>query len=230
MHFTKTLAAFVAVAAFTTSTIAAPVKAAPAKGAAKASGPLVAGTGIFAKVKATKEAWAKASQLCAGGKKAKRDFDDDDYLEARTAPSGYTNVEMGKSDAYGAIPLGLWTEGLVTCFGVAVVGTGSKDTRFLLHSTASSTPIGWDDFEKKVKGAALTNAQAWISTPSTTSSLPAGFTAEDKALNEAMALAVEEKLKTLVGKAPKVVKHTMVPASTMQIAPDGKVSVNGHAV
>lgn len=238
MYFTKSLAAFVALTAFMTSTIAAPTKTpakAPATGAkpvAKASGPLVAGSGVFAKIKASQATWDKASQLCAGGKK-KRDFDDDYDLEARAAPAGYTNVAMGTAGSTTSILGGLWTEGLVTCFGVAVVGTASTpigENHFLLHSTASKQLNGWDDFEKKVKAAKATKMQGWISVPDLTAGLPAGFNEEDKALNKQMAEEIEGHVKALIGSSPKVVKRHMEPASSMKISKEGKVYVNEKEV
>ncbi|PSS08936.1 hypothetical protein M430DRAFT_30853 [Amorphotheca resinae ATCC 22711] len=238
MHFTK----FLTTMAFASLAIAATIPngadlaeralakpATPAK--APAAGPLVAGTGPFKNVKGTKAAWA---DLAAGhGKGTKRD------VERRAVPAGFLGVEVfqGGHDGFGSIPLGLYTEGLVTCFGIVIkgdapAGSTSVNTRWLLHMQATSDAGDWTPFEAKVRAAGLTNMQGYMSVPSPaavgTKIAGRTWSQADQDLSTQMITAMTTAVRTLTGRAPIVHQRPMSPPSSMQIDGTGQVSAAGH--
>lgn len=155
-------------------------------------------------------------------------------LLARSGPRIPAQQDQ-KYVSMGSIPINLYTENLVTCIGIGITGHGTKDTRFLLHVSASKPMVDgqWPALEGGVKGADLKDMQAYISAPD-------GCNADwdlDPAIqrqNDDAVAYVKSKLHTLTNKAPKVFerpmhRHPKAPQGTMEIDADGNVSVEGHA-
>lgn len=188
--------------------------------------PLVAGTGPFKNIKATKTAWDHVKTACPKGKKR--------ALESRAVPAGFLGVEVfqGQHDSHGTIPLGLYTEGLVTCFGIVIKGTApasnpNADTRWLLHMQATSSAGDWAPFEAKVANAKLTDMTGYMSLPSPaavgTKIGPLTWTKEDQDLVNKMIDQMKAAVQTLTKKPPVVHTRPMSPPSSMQISGAGEV-------
>ncbi|KAI1324117.1 hypothetical protein F5Y16DRAFT_402769 [Xylariaceae sp. FL0255] len=184
--------------------------------------------------------WGTADNYCRNGIPSKRDLS---RLEARdqSPPSGYNNVAPGtyRGD-FGALNQnGDWTNFLVTCHGVVIIGENSnpinKD-KYMAHFFATNAAMDdlWNTLSADVASQSLTNMQAWLSVPDS-SSPPSG-------LNSADMLTVENKmidlLQTLTGQAPTVRHHNAGDASakkdqigTMQLDFSNKaVSIDGNSV
>ncbi|KAI1171682.1 hypothetical protein F4777DRAFT_582649 [Nemania sp. FL0916] len=187
--------------------------------------------------------WNTLSSYCPPGISQKRD---PNSLEAREQkePTGYTGVkpgnELGQSNVYKFG--GLWTNNLVTCIGVAIIGDvdTSKDMlandKFLAHffATAESLDSQWPKLQALIDTAGATNLKAWYSAPDTSQLLPG--------LNAAYMQQVEDKmvslLKTLTGQDPTPRHHVMADAraetgqiGVMQInAADRSVTIDGNNV
>lgn len=196
----------------------------PAKAPAHAA--LVAGTGPFKSIKATKAAWQNVAAACPGGKKR--------GLESRGVPAGFLGVEVsqGSHDGHGPIPMGLYTQGLVTCFGIIIKGTAPAahpdvNTRWLLHMQATSSAGDWTPFETKVANSHLTGMTGYMSLPSPAavgSKIgPRVWTKEDQDLSTEMTAKMKTAVQTLTGRAPVVHMRPMSPSSTMQISGTGEV-------
>ncbi|KAF4612832.1 hypothetical protein G7Y89_g15542 [Cudoniella acicularis] len=192
---------------------------------------LVSGSGIFKDIKAPKTAWDNIASACQTGKKR--------GLESRAAPAGFIPVKMNKFDKYpDSIPVGLYTEGLITCFGIAIHGVASDqkpkaNTRWLLHMVASSSSE-WEEFEKAVKAEKLENMQGYMSLPK-----PAKIGAKVGPLiwsqaDQDLATEIIEKMKTavktLTGKEPKFEMREMEPPTSMQIDGKGVVVAAGKTL
>ncbi|CAJ2505038.1 Uu.00g124320.m01.CDS01 [Anthostomella pinea] len=75
------------------------------------------------------------------GKICRNSDDKRSLLVARGPPAGYTNVEVG--DIKTARSGRLWTENLVSCIGIAMIGDqhdGNKDNQILAHLVYVAVP------------------------------------------------------------------------------------------
>jgi hypothetical protein len=176
----------------------------------------------------------------------KRDHVD---LAARVnAPGPATTLKPGEIGAESIV--GLWTEFLVSCTGIAIVGTprnAGDNSRFMYHTITTQTSFNseWPAFAAKVSQADLTNPRAVISAMDTTDSekLPTHyatmtFTENDiNELNRVLAIIVGD-VKDLIGGAdPKVMPHYGLDvenhvgnAGTMYIDMANNIQVDGETV
>ena len=132
------------------------------------------------------------------------------------------------------IPINLYTKGLVTCIGVGITGDGSKDTRFLLHVSASRSSIDaqWPDLENGVRSAGLKNMQTYISAPDGCNT-DWDLELEVKTHNDNMVKYVKSKLHALTNTEPNVFDRPMhlhpdEPQGTMEIDAEKNVFVEGN--
>lgn len=222
MQFAK----FLTTLAFAGAALAAAVPAALAKPPAPAQAPkTVAGTGIYKNIKATQATWDRLAAACKSGKKRS--------VESRTAPPGFNKVETGTFGKMNDIPIGLYTESLVTCLGVAIHGTAPASNtrangRWLLHLSQASQ---WDAFEKAVAAEKLVDMQGYISAPSPTALGTKidllTWNQEDQDLSTRTVKAITQAVRDLTKKEPIVKSRPMSPSTSMQIGGDNKVVANG---
>lgn len=117
------------------------------------------------------------TKFCGASYSTKRGLgESDEYgLVARdpTAKGPVTQPVAVGSQGSEKAPLGLFSTRFGTCMGVAVVGTGSGKTRFMIHLTATT---GWKSlfatFASDVNAASLSNMKVVLRTPDLTKDLP----------------------------------------------------------
>ncbi|CEJ90872.1 hypothetical protein VHEMI06625 [[Torrubiella] hemipterigena] len=191
-----------------------------------AAAPLVAGKGIFKNIKATQATWDPVKATCPGGRKR--------GLESRALPPGFFGVEvaMGTHNSHGVVPIGLYTDGLVTCFGIVIKGTATSaksdaNTRWLFHMVASEAASNWDDFQKNIEDAKLANMKGYMSLPA-----PADIGSKvqgrtwnpaEQDLTNKMITSTKAALEKLTGHPPVIHMRSMQPPSSMQISGTGEV-------
>ncbi|KAI4127032.1 MAG: hypothetical protein LQ341_006827 [Variospora aurantia] len=161
------------------------------------------------------------------------------HLVARaTLPALHTEVKPGKSDYQDLAPLGLWTDFLVSCTGVVVIGTksegdgGGGSGRALAHIMGTKDNLSgeWADFKGKVEKMKLSNKKGFMSSPLLDDNLPKGWKDELSKVSKDTEAAIKEKLAELVDN-PTIVQrfHRMKEASERKGA-NGFMSVNGQDV
>ena len=155
-------------------------------------------------------------------------------LLARNNPPRIEALQDKKYKSMSAIPINLYTQGLVTCIGVGITGGGSKDTRFLLHVSASRSSIDglWPELENGVRSAGLKNMQTYISAPDGCNT-DWDLELEVKTHNDNMVKYVKSKLHALTNTEPNVFDRPMhlhpdEPQGTMEIDAEKNVFVEGH--
>jgi hypothetical protein len=169
---------------------------------------------------------------CPGGF-TKRD------LEGRAPPSAdYINVPIGGFGEVIGSSKGLWTEGLVTCIGVAVTFEGMMGIqyRFLAHLQAGLSVLGseFNAFETAIQrsGNTFDKMRCVITPPNLNGPDPVrpGFTwTNDDVQYAQQGLSVITNLaNALCNGAAKYEPHDMEPPATMQIDPDGTIKINGQ--
>ena len=186
--------------------------------------------------------WKHYAAFCPPVSTIKRDLEE----RAPKLPPGHTQVTQGKSAAYNDLPIGLWTEHLITCIGVGLIGKtkeGNKDVRVLGHFQASEGFLKseWDAFEKLVDDAKLDkdSTKGFLSIPDLHNQLPTvpfAWTDDDAKLGKKIADKLEEKLNGKVKGKAKVVTRPMLPAQqgtsdtagTMSINPDNICYIEGN--
>ena len=143
-------------------------------------------------------------------------------------------IQDDKYKSMSTIPINLYTKGLVTCIGVGITGNGSKDTRFLLHVSASRSSIDaqWPDLENGVRSAGLKNMQTYISAPDGCNA-DWDLEPEVKTQNDNIVEYVKSKLHALTNTDPRVFDrpmhlHPREPQGTMEIDAEKNVFVDGH--
>ena len=143
-------------------------------------------------------------------------------------------IQDDKYKSMSTIPINLYTKGLVTCIGVGITGNGSKDTRFLLHVSASRSSIDaqWPDLENGVRSAGLKNMQTYISAPDGCNA-DWDLELEVKTQNDNMVKYVKSKLHALTNTEPNVFDrpmhlHPVEPQGTMEIDAEKNVFVEGN--
>lgn len=157
------------------------------------------------------------------------------HLNRRAFPT--LNAIMGeKPETASDIPFGPYTEGLVTCFGVGITGTGSKEIRFLVHIPAVEFMLNdqWSQFEQKVRGAGVTNMRGYMSAPeSCDSDIENWDSLRDE--SDRLVTILTSRLSSLTGNSPTVVNRPVrerpqPPQGTMQIDSNNRVSIQGRPV
>ncbi|KAI1288940.1 hypothetical protein F5Y03DRAFT_388947 [Xylaria venustula] len=230
MHIVQTVAKFLTVTAAASIGSAATVRS--------RSTQLVARDTPFADLDLSNDFWGTADTYCTNGFTSKRDLS---HVQARvpSPPDGYDNVPPNNYVGYfNAVTKGLWTNFLVSCFGVVITGDTdnivSKD-KFLAHFYATSGGLDnlWGALKQEVQAQGLTNLRAWLSAPDTS---------EPGRLDPAVMQTVEDTmkglLKDLTGQDPTVRHHRMSDASnyvgnwgTMQVnGMDKTVMIDGNLV
>lgn len=208
----------------------------PSNSKPPAAGPLVAGSGIFKNIKATQASWDHVQAACRPGKPGKKRG-----LESRAMPPDFVGVPvaMGISSGHGEFPFGLYTEGLVTCFGIVVKGTATSanpkaNTRWLFHMVASKALSNWDDFEKKITDSKLSNMKGYMSLPSPAAvgTIVEGraWTQGDQDLTNNMIKTTKEELEKLTKNTVVVHPRPMQPPSSMQVSAEGEVKAGNNVL
>lgn len=187
--------------------------------------PLVAGTGPFKHIKATKAAWHNVAAVCGSGKKR--------GLESRARPIGFVSVPQGQYLGHESEPpIGIYTGGLVTCFGIVIKGTApttnpKAKTHWLLHMQATQAAGDWTRFERAVTAVALTGMTGYMSLPYSaaigTVIDERAWTKEDHDLTIQMVDRMKAAVRALTGHTPVVHMRPMDPPSSMQISGTGEV-------
>lgn len=137
--------------------------------------------------------------------------------------------------------MGLFSTKFGTCLGVAIVGTGSAKTRFMVHLIATSwwRPT-FNTFAANVKAASLSNMRVVLRTPDLTAGLPDQaahdahgslgngvpvWTAQDTVAAQAVIDEVKAAIVEEFGISPQVESSPMVPiflcqgdAGTMEVS------------
>lgn len=220
MRFAKTLATLLVGATFAVTVAAGPVD----------STKLVRRENLDDDVEADDDVWERYAAAC-GNTNAKRS----NIYPRADPPPGHTRVEMTKSEIWDGIPLGLWSEGFVSCIGLVVTGKkkGSDQTaRVLGHFVAAKSTLEsqWSDFKGKVEGANLENIKGWLSLPHLDEGTVETWDKDMRELGEEIESELKDRMDKLVDEdAMKVVRH-MVPSTTMSVDKDNNVFVNGGQV
>ena len=160
MYFTKGLLTLLASTTLATLVTSTPIDTKTVAARNEDAAKLVARfPNLDQQVKGSAAAWAALSQYCGSGGSSKRD------LEARAPqpPGGpWQEVKMGDSQSM-TYPIGLWTQGLLSCIGIGVTADGGK--RALGHFTAevSGKEAQWEKFSGLVDG--WTGVQGYVSKP-----------------------------------------------------------------
>ncbi|ORY56403.1 uncharacterized protein BCR38DRAFT_490700 [Pseudomassariella vexata] len=183
--------------------------------------------------------WGTMDNYCRGTASSKRVVSS---LQARaTAPNGYDVVSPGKYQGSFQVITngGAWTDFLVTCYGVVIVGDTTNavaKNKFLAHFYAVDSFMDdlWSELSGEVGKQDLTNMKAWVSLPDISTAPPD--------LNRDNMQTVENKMKDLLkgltGQAPTARYHSMSDASdrvgdigTMQLNyADSTVKIDGQDV
>ncbi|KAL8960672.1 MAG: hypothetical protein Q9193_002663 [Seirophora villosa] len=158
------------------------------------------------------------------------------HLETRaTLPPGHLKVEVGESNALGTLPLGLWTDYLVTCTGVVVIGTksgGGGTGRALAHIAGTKANLGgeWDTFKDKVNKMKLSNTKGFMSSPLLSGNLPDGWKDDLTDNVKATTADIKERLEKLVDDSNIVQRFHRMKDSRERKGDNGVMSVNAQNV
>lgn len=163
----------------------------------------------FKDLKLPAEFWAAMARYCDSGQSTMNS----ELRKRAVAPQGYTVISEGQhAYSYQVLNLnGIWTDHLVTCHGLVIVGDGSKpitQSKLLAHFFA--TDFGLDDLWTKVRKdfnvQDSTNIRAWLSMPDLNS-------VTDPLLSKGNMLLVENTMKDearkFTGVEPTVRYHDM---------------------
>lgn len=170
---------------------------------------------------------------CPGGF-TKRD------LEGRSPPSAnYANINVGSFGSALGSSTGLWTEGLVTCIGVAVTFEGmfGIQYKFLAHLTASTLTLGseFNVFEAAIQksGTTFDKLRCVVSPPNLNGPNPvrSGLTwgpADVQSAEEALTTIKDLANALCINGVAQYEEHNMDPPANMQIDPDDTIKINGQ--
>lgn len=228
MYFTKSLITLLASTALTTFVTSSPIDSKTVATRNEEGAKLVARFPNFdQQVHGSAAAWAALTSYCGQGS-SKRD------LESRSpAPAGgpWQEVSMGDSQSYAGIPLGLWTQGLLSCIGIGVTGNGGAN-RALGHFTSdsSSKEAQWDKFSGLVSG--WTGVQCYMSKPDRSTNTASIMTNEALDLMDNVSAQLLARLNSLG--PTKIVLRSMANTdgdtdNTMSIDGQNNVLINGAA-
>ncbi|KAI4089850.1 MAG: hypothetical protein LQ348_005763 [Seirophora lacunosa] len=159
------------------------------------------------------------------------------HLEARaTLPPQHLKVEVGKADALDTLPFGLWTDYLVTCTGVVVIGKksggGGGSGRALAHIAGTKAILGdeWDTFKEKVDKMKLSDKKGFMSSPLLSDSLPDGWNDDLSDNVKATTANIKERLEKLVDDSNIVQRFHRMKDSMERKGDNGVMSVNAQNV
>ena len=216
MHFTKGLLTLLASTTLTTLVTSTPIDAAKLEARFQ---------NFDDQVKGSSDAWAALTQYCGGGS-SKRD------LEARApAPPGgpWNEVQMGDSQSMAGIPIGLWTQGLLSCIGFGVTADGGNRALGHFSSDESSKEAQWDKFSGLVNG--WTGIQGYVSKPDRSTNTASIMTNEALDLMDQVTAQLIARMNSLG--PTKIVLRSMALGSgdtdnTMSIDGQNNVLINGN--
>lgn len=170
---------------------------------------------------------------CPGGF-TKRD------LEGRAPPSAnYFSVGVGSFGSSLGNSQGLWTEGLVTCIGVAITFEGivGIQYKFLAHLTASVNTLGYEfnAFEAAIKksGEKFEKLRCVVSPPNLNGPKPvvqlglSWGSADIENVEKSLTIIKDLASALCSNGAVQYEEHNMDPPASMQIDPDNTIKVNG---
>ncbi|ORY13605.1 hypothetical protein BCR34DRAFT_599777 [Clohesyomyces aquaticus] len=146
-----------------------------------------------------------------------------------------TEVAMGESKSWN-FPIGLWTQGLVPCIGLAVVdnkkGNPGTLVRVLGHFTASefNKENQWQVFKGLVDAEDMENKRGFMSVPDLNEGLVEGFDDKMKKVGKEIEDELKDRMDSIVEGNAHVTRRHMIPATTMNIDKDNNVFVNGQQV
>ncbi|KAK3327019.1 hypothetical protein B0T19DRAFT_441045 [Cercophora scortea] len=180
---------------------------------------LVARDSPFSDLDLPADFWGNMDNYCRNGvptKRRSRSVPGHPLDRRASKPSGYQEVAPGTytKDFEAVTVNGAWTDFLVTCFGVVIIGDSTNAvsySKFLAHFYATPSLLDslWTDVKNEVTAQGLTNLRGWISLPDR-STAPADLDQNDM-------LTVENTMRDLVtqltGQAPTVRYHNMADAS-----------------
>ena len=226
MYFTKSLLALLASTTLTTLVTSSPIDTKSVAARNEEGARLVARFPNFDDhVKGSPAAWKALTTYCGGGS-SKRDLE-----ERANPPAGVFNeVKMGDSQSM-TFPIGLWTQGLLSCIGFGIT---ADQGRALGHfsSDETSKEAQWSKFAGLVSG--WTNMRAYISKPDRDTNTASIMTDEALDLMDRVADELKVRVDSLVTGAATVVKRSMAPGggdtdNTMSIDGQNNVLINGAA-
>ncbi|KAL8647446.1 MAG: hypothetical protein Q9210_005554 [Variospora velana] len=156
------------------------------------------------------------------------------HLEARASlPAQHSEVKPGKSDYQDLAPLGLWTDFLVSCTGVVVIGTKSGGSgRALAHIMGTKDNLSgeWDDFKGKVEKMKLSDKRGFMSSPLLDDNLPDGWNDELSKVSRDTEANIKGRLAELVDDSNIVQRFHRMKDSSERKGDNGVMSVNGQNV
>lgn len=227
MFFTKSLIAILASTSLTSLVTSTPIDTNTVAARNEEAAKLVARFPNFdQEIHGSAAAWAALTAYC-GGSSSKRS------LEARApAPPGgpWIEVAMGDSQSMVGVPIGLWTQSLLSCIGFGATADGGN--RALGHFTSDelSKESQWQKFSGLVNG--WTNTQFYVSQPDRNTNTASIMTPEALDLMDRVAVALVARVQSLG--PTKIVHRSMAPPTsdtdnTMSIDPNNNVLINGAA-
>lgn len=224
MYFTKSLLTLLASTTLTTLVTSTPIDSKTVAARNGEGAKLVARFPNFdQQVQGSAAAWQALTTYCGGGS-SKRDLES----RAPQPPGGpWIQVAMGDSQQMD-IPVGLWTQSLLSCIGFGVT---ADQGRVLGHFTSDefSKEAQWDKFSKYVSG--WTNVQGFVSKPDRSTNTASIMTDEALDLMDNVSGQLIARMGDLG--PTKVVLRSMAPGSgdtdnTMSIDNQNNVLINGN--
>ncbi len=185
MHFLQSLS----------TTVFAGVAIAGVASAAAVNTKLVARDSPFSDLGLSSDFWGSMDNYCRNGVSSKRAVS---QLQVRaSAPDNYDTVAPGNYQGYfqAITTNGAWTDFLVTCHGVVIVGDTTDPVgknKYLAHFYATDSLMDdlWTTLSEEVAKQGLTNLRAWLSLPDKTSA--------PSDLNQDDIQKVEDKMRQLL--------------------------------
>ncbi|KAK3681338.1 hypothetical protein B0T22DRAFT_445544 [Podospora appendiculata] len=180
------------------------------------SAKLVARDSPFADLDLPADFWGAMDNYCRNGVSSKRRSVPRHLSQRGSPPAGYLYVSPGTSvrDYESTTTYGAYTDALVTCMGVVIVGDttdGDATSKHMAHFYADANALDalWGTVASEVSAQGLANLRGWISL--------ADRAAVPSDLDTGLMLDVENKMKDLVagltGQPATVRYHNMFDAS-----------------
>ena len=225
MYITKSLLTLLASTTLTTLVTSTPIDSTTVAARNEEGAKLVARFPNFdEQVKGSPAAWAALAAYC-GSAPSKRDLE----TRAPKPPGPFMEVKMGDSQQM-TFPVGLWTQGLLSCIGFGVT---ANEGRVLGHFSSDETTkeAQWTKFKGLVAG--WTNVQGYVSKPDRNTNPPnSGMTDEALDLMDRVADELKVRLDSIVQGGATVVTRSMALSSgdtdnTMSIDGQNNVLING---
>ena len=225
MYFTKSLLALLASTTLTTLVTSTPIDSKPVAARNEEGAKLAARFPNFDKVvHGSDAAWSALTTYCSGGS-SKRDLE----TRATAPPGAFNEVAMGDSQQM-TYPIGLWTQGLLSCIGFGVT---ADQGRVLGHFTSGedNKEAQWEKFSGYVSG--WTNVRGYMSKPDRNTNTAAIMNDEALDLMDRVADELKARLDSIVQGGATVVTRSMTLGTgntdnTMSIDGSNNVLINGN--